>query len=499
MNLGSLLQANREAIARKWANALRSKSAARYKIHTLKEISALCTEAVDAYYLAIAKNDLTGIDHWAEKIAGLTLQNRMELSAVQNDCDLYRSIVTPIFVGGVQPKDLRRALARLNRCVTYTITRFSDFFETLYHKEIKEYADTLEQKVIKGSRELAEAEAKYLVLVEEINDGYFVELDQKIVFANRAFCKMHGYEKEEVIGLHFTELIARESLDRIRTLQTQRLRGEEVINEYTHFRRHKDGTSLPTETKAEVIQFQGRLATFGICRDISERIKMEQRVRDAENLAHIGQLATSLAHEIRNPLSSIKMCIQFALDGFLDGSDEKESLEISAKEIHRLERILSEMLDLARPVSLTPQATSANDIVSSSLLLLQHRFREKKITVVKKLSDELPSVSVDAGKIEQAMLNVLLNAVEAVDELGEVTVTTEVSEDQQHVFIKVSDDGPGIHPEDILCLFDPFFTKKKNGTGLGLFNVKKIIEAHNGTVSVIDSHKGLSLLIALPA
>lgn len=497
MNIASLLSVNREKIINKWAITLQLKFRERYRIHTREHTAGICAEGVDASYRAIVRGDFSEIDRWAEKIAGLTIDTHMQLSAVQNDCDLYRAIVVPILVKGLQPKQLSTALKKLNLCAGYTITRFSDYFEALYHKEIREYADNLEQKVIMRSRELAESETKYRILVEEINDGYFVNLDDKIVFANKAFCQMHGYERREVIGRNYIDLVALESVDRTRSFYERRLNGEGVPKQYTYFRRHNNGSSLPTENKVEMIQFQGKQAVAGICRDITERIRMEQKIRDSENLARIGQLTSSLAHEIRNPLSSIKMSIQLAMDAMPDDQEEKRGLEISTREMHRLEGILSEMLDFARPLSVDLRLAAINDIVRSSLLVLDNRLKEKSITVKENFVQKLPAAYLDEGKIEQALINLLLNAIEAVPEGGRIRVRTG-TEGPQKVWIRIADNGPGVDSGDLLCLFNPFFTKKKNGTGLGLFNVKKIVEAHKGTVTASRSHKGLVLTVLLP-
>ena len=128
--------------------------------------------------------------------------------------------------------------------------------------------------------------------------------------------------------------------------------GKDAKDLYIYFRRHKNGNIFPTENKVKRIFYQGEYAVAGICRDITERVETERRIRESERLAHIGKLTTSLAHEIRNPLSSVKMNSQIILKKLRFDGNDKRRMEIIVHEISRLERILDEMLDFARPVKL---------------------------------------------------------------------------------------------------------------------------------------------------
>ena len=248
--------------------------------------------------------------------------------------------------------ELLEALDRLNVCLSYTITRFSNYFQSLQEKQIRDYAQDLEHDVEKRTKELAESEAKYRVFIEEINDGYFVNQNGTIVFANQAFCDIHGYTLSEVIGEPYETFIAPESVAEVRRLYEARGVDKRARDLYTYYRLHKNGSKLPTENKVKLITYQGEIAAAGICRDITERTEMERRVRESERLAHIGKLTTSLAHEIRNPLSSVKMNIQILLKNVAFNGNDKRRMEIMATEISRLERVLAEMLDFARPLRL---------------------------------------------------------------------------------------------------------------------------------------------------
>ena len=171
-----------------------------------------------------------------------------------------------------------------------------------------------------------------------------------------------------------------------------------------------------------------------------------------------------------------------------------------AQEIPRLEKILEEMLDFARPVGLDLQAVSVNDLVESSLEVIEAKIREKEISVKKDLSTKINSVLMDREKMEQAIINVLLNSIEVLPDQGEIEIeTTEEDEPARVIRIEISDNGPGVKEGELPYIFDPFFSKKKKGTGIGLTNVKKIVEAHGGTVNAsLQQPTGMRLSLMIP-
>lgn len=499
MTLDTVLTRNRGKIIRKWSNALFTRSGERYGKRPLGELRALTSQATDANYCVLVNNDFSKIDAFIERITRLRLDSGFTLSEVQKAFNLYRTFLVPVLVEALPRKELTPALKKLNDCLSHTITKFSDYFQALHEKQVREYAENLEQEVVKRTGELSESEASYRVLVEDINDGYFVNQSGRIIFANRAYCEMHGYTVDEVLGRPYIDFVAPESIDKVQSYSERRLTHKDVPDQYTYLRLHKDGSPLPTENKVKLVLYQGEYASAGICRDITERVKMEQRIRESERLAHIGQLTTSLAHEIRNPLSSVKMSIQILLRTMKFNGNNKRTMEISAKEIARLERILAEMLDFARPIKLKLTAAAINDIIESCLDILEPRIKEKNIVVKRKLGYKVLPAFLDRDKIEQAIINILLNAIEVLPAKGKIYIVTKPEgAEQPGIRMEISDNGPGVSREDLPYLFDPFFSNKKKGTGLGLSNVNKIVEAHGGTVTALPRAQGLCLRITLP-
>ncbi len=486
MNIAEILTLNRERIIGQWVHRLHTEVSERYSHRPTEELYDSVSKANDGNSAVLLHDDYSKIDAHIEWITKIRLEGGFSLSEVQNAYELYRTVLAPILVEELDHAELLQALRRMNTCLLYTIKKFSNYFQSLREKEIREHAENLECEVEKRTKELAESESKYRVLVEEINDGYFVNQDSRIVFANQAYCELHGYSPQEMLGKPYKELVAPESLSMVRRLYENRMAGEDTKDLYIYLRRHKNGNALPTENKVKRILYRDQEAVAGICRDITERIETENRIRESERLAHIGKLTTSLAHEIRNPLSSVKMNSQIILKNTNFSGNDKKRMEIIVNEISRLERILDEMLDFAKPVKLSLEPASINNIVDSCLEIMDARIREKKIIVKKLYARRLPQTLVDHEKIEQAMINILLNAVEVLPEGGHIEISTkQLRTDGRALRVEISDDGPGISTEDLPYIFDPFFSNKKKGTGLGLFNMRKIIEAHGGVGNVM--------------
>lgn len=499
MNIRRILDENRDAIVTQCAHAILEQCGQRYSQQSFEQLTQATLELVGANFAAIVKDDFSEIDSFIERITSLRLASGFTLSEIQHAFDIHRIVLVPILAKELSGSRLIEALNKLNFCLSYTIRKFSDYYQDLHEKRLREYAHRLERQVARRTRELSASEAKYRTLVEEMNDGYFISLKGRVVFANIAFCDMHGYKLQEVIGRAYLDFVAPESPEMMNSIFSERSGFRKIPDQCTYNRMHKDGRSLPTENKVKIMRYRNRLAVAGVCRDITERIKMERRVREAENLAHIGQLTASLAHEIRNPLSSIKMSIQMALQTIEFDKSDLETMEISAREIVRLENILSEMLDFAKPLSLNLEKGSVNEVIDSALDLLNIKIREKNITVKRRFSKRIPRVSLDREKMEQVTINIVLNAVEELPAGGTILITTKYKRaNKSEVCLNFSDNGPGMNQETALYAFDPFFSKKKKGTGLGLANVKKVIEAHGGTVAIERAIAGFSLSVKLP-
>ena len=217
----------------------------------------------------------------------------------------------------------------------------------------------------------------------------------------------------------------------------------------------------------------------------------------AERLATAGKMATSFAHEIRNPLSSMRMLSQLLKQKPELTEEQRQSLQYILEEIERIDTIVKGMMDFARPTSLKPVKQPLEPILRDVLALMQANLTHHKIELQLDFTSDLPEFEFDPDKIKQAFMNVVLNSMEAMPQGGILTVSTSKVDDG--VSIEVADTGVGIPENDMPHLFEPFFTSKDKGTGLGLANVKRIVEEHDGTVAIESTlGEGVTVSIWLP-
>ena len=218
----------------------------------------------------------------------------------------------------------------------------------------------------------------------------------------------------------------------------------------------------------------------------------------AERLATAGKMSASFAHEIRNPLSSMRMLAQMLMQKpEMSEEQHQQSLRYILEEIERIDTIVKGLMDFARPAALALTQQPLTPVLQAVLALMAANLAHHKIQLVLDLLPETPEIQFDSDKLKQAFMNVVLNAMEAMPQGGVLKVSTTIDEDR--VGIKVVDSGVGISAEDLAHLFEPFFTKKTRGTGLGLANVKRIFEEHGGNVEIESTlGEGTTVLMWLP-
>jgi PAS domain S-box-containing protein len=350
-------------------------------------------------------------------------------------------------------------------------------------------------------KDMKESERKYKTLVEDINDGYFVCQNDRIVFANDAFLRMYGYERAEALGQDFEVFISPECVQGVRQMVTSQILGMSRLENVEFLRCHKDGRKLPTELKISLSEFEGTPAMIGIARDISERKRLEHQVLENERLASIGKLSTTLAHEIRNPLSAIKMTIQILSKNLKVQGFDKKRFDIALTEIKRLDHFLQDMLHFARPVKMKKELNSVSDIISECVELLADKLRSRNIHVSCRKPRRITKVPLDFAKMQEVFLNIMLNSMDAMPQGGEICINVEHldAEAGRPIQVELRDTGTGIAAEHLPSIFEPFFSTKTEGAGLGLSNVKRIIEAHDADIEVISRvNYGTSIKIRFP-
>lgn len=245
-----------------------------------------------------------------------------------------------------------------------------------------------------------------------------------------------------------------------------------------------------------------------ICGDISERKRLESELTRAQRLTLAGEMAAELAHEIKNPLAGIKGAIDVLIERRAGDDPERDVLKNVSYEIVRIERLVSSMLDRARPKSLKLERQSLTETISRAIALARseaasnHR-RARRITINSELPAEPLIFLHDPDQIEDAVLNLIINALEAIEkENGQIIVSLNVARagGERSVVIEVADNGRGIAEADLQKIFAPFYSMKENGTGLGLAAVRRIASAHGGNCEVSSiPGRGSTFRIYLPS
>ncbi|RJQ70001.1 MAG: histidine kinase [Desulfobacteraceae bacterium] len=233
-----------------------------------------------------------------------------------------------------------------------------------------------------------------------------------------------------------------------------------------------------------------------------ELARSRESLLQAEKLAMVGKLAAGMAHSIRNPFTSVKMRL-FSLNRSLELNDEqKEDFQVISEEIRHIDTIVQNFLEFSRPPKLKMQVLSPSSVVDMAVQLLQHRLKSYDVAVTVERGQTLPEVSVDPEQLKEVLVNLIINACEAMVNGGQINITERTATDDQGkpmIELQVTDTGPGI-PENLTGkVFQPFFTTKEEGTGLGLSIVERIIHEHGGKIR-LEPNKGLGakFIITLP-
>ena len=353
------------------------------------------------------------------------------------------------------------------------------------------------QKYYLVDRTLGQMKSYLENVVDSMADG-LISLDNqwRIVTMNRQAAAMFGVQLETAQGQPFGEVLGEGNEPFLEAARVAVIRDQELDLG------SRRGETVPVALSAAPLKDE-RGEDMGLViliRDRREIRELKENIRRSERLASLGRLAAGVAHEIRNPLSSIRGFAQFFLNRFRGQPEEEEYAGIMVKEVDRLNRVITELLDFARPRELHREPASLPKIIDYDLQLLAMELAAKKVVVEKKYADDLPPVQVDQEQISQALLNLLLNALDAVEEGGKIFIGLYAEPRRRGIDIMVADNGRGIPPEDREKVFEPFYSTKRKGTGLGLAIVNQIVEGHGGEVKVEGrAEGGTVVIVSLPA
>lgn len=337
------------------------------------------------------------------------------------------------------------------------------------------------------------AEKELENIFESISDlVYFVSEDYVIKNINEAVSRKLGKPREEIIGKKCYEVFHGTTepwaeCPHQKTVEMRKAFVEEVEDPYM------GGTFITSSSP--IFETSGNfIGTVNVVSDITELRNLRERLVKAERMAALGEVAARVAHEIRNPLVSLGGFAR-RLRNKLDGNLQ-EYAGIIEKEVERLERILNEILSFVKETKIVKETVDSYKLLDGIIALIRTEIDEKGITLINEYQEPF-EINVDSNRIREAILNILTNAVHAVNSNGTISVKTYV-EDNTCV-IEIKDTGAGITHEDLPFIFDPFFTTKKTGTGLGLTIAHRIIEDHGGSIEVESKEgKGSIFRIFIP-
>ncbi|MCX7797117.1 MAG: PAS domain S-box protein [Melioribacter sp.] len=385
-------------------------------------------------------------------------------------------------------------LGYVDEIIEQVLVRYAMLLQEAKMKELKYERDRLFYKL--------ELSQQYLKNILHTSDSAIMMVDEneRFIAWNKGAERIFGYTEEEVIGKPSSFLLpeGEKYQEELRQIQEEVQKGATKILETE--RKTKDGRIL--SVKLIVSRLPGSNGSYSgrsiIIKDFTEYKKLQAQIDQSEKLAVIGQLAAGVAHEIGNPLASISSLVQIlqrkSQDPFLT-----EQLSYIKENIDRISRIVRELVDFSRPPSYERAMHDITDIVKTALGIVKYDKRVKNVKFETELKSELPTINVAADQILQVFVNILINALDAINGTGTIKVKT--YNDQENIYVEITDNGCGMDEKTMEKIFDPFFTTKEvgKGTGLGLSVSYGIIKQYNGEILVKSKlNEGSTFTVKLP-
>ena len=331
-------------------------------------------------------------------------------------------------------------------------------------------------------------------VVESMANG-LISLDSKgaVTTINQAAQELVGISQAEAKSLEIDGLLPEHTVEIRDVLENNHT----ILNKEIVYQ-HSDGSAIPVNLSATQVKDEGgvKLGVVILLHDMREMVELQERAKRAEHLASIGRMAATVAHEIRNPLSSIRGFAQFFANLFGEKTEERTYALAMMEESNRLNRVVSELLDYARPLELKIEPTSIETLFLDIVRRLELEQSTSCIEIIQEIQPDMPIVKLDHDRILQVLLNLTRNSIDAMPNGGKLILSAVWLTERNSVQIGVQDTGEGIPQADLRRLFEPFFTTKTRGAGLGLAVVRKIVDAHDGEVEV-KSEEGVGTHVIL--
>jgi PAS domain S-box-containing protein len=377
---------------------------------------------------------------------------------------------------------------------------------SVLRKQQRRMSESERQHEAERTEDLRRSELRYRSLFESNPQPMWVFDEETLAFlaVNDSAIRHYGYTRDEFLGMTLRDLRLPEDVPAL----LESLANDGNYNEKSGPWKHKrkDGSLIDVEVATHALDFDGRKAALVSVTDVSERMasaaqvrQMQDRLMHNEKIAALGRVAAQVAHEVKNPLAGLRL-YSLHLKSKVAGKLSDAELDIVNKiadGIGRLTETTEQILSFARPINMNLTGADLNRIVTDASQLLEPQSSANQITVELKLAESLPAVMLDEASIHAALMNLMLNAIQSMPSGGLLVVQTEAR--GHHVLVTIRDTGKGMSDEQIKNVFEPFYTTRSQGLGLGMPYAKKIIEQHRGTIGVESREgHGTSIEIELP-
>lgn len=341
------------------------------------------------------------------------------------------------------------------------------------------------------------SEKSYKNLLDSLPSTIIIHKDQRVIYVNDlAVTMFRAPNREALIGKPTLELVTPKYAEQLKKRTKAASSGIKPLKNIEYKLKRQDGTTMDFEVSSLKIIFEGVEAVLSIGKDITEKNEQtDQLLQKSEKLALLGQMAAGIAHEIRNPLTSIRGFVQL----FKGDQDQNVYYDIVLSELDRINGIVGEFLFLSKPTTTAMQERDVKKLINDVVPLIQTQTILSNIQIGMEYESNLPYVYCDENQLKQVFLNILKNATEAMPNGG--TIDLKVKKGKvKGVLIQIADQGVGIPKERIPKLGEPFYTTKEKGTGLGLMTCYKIIENHKGQLQIeSEVNQGTTVQIFLPS
>jgi len=481
-----------------------------YSTRTREELRGTITVYIEGIIEHIEHKQDEKLRQFVVDIAQFRSSLEFKLSEVQHAFMIGRSIILQLLIeqrkNGVDsmPLEIMQNIELVNESFDWMIRLFSETYQELQLEKLKATTEAL-ARAAEETKYFRQRQYFFTAVNDSADAIIYLDKDDVIRSWNQGAELIFGYKPQEIITKSFDVLMPEELL-RKRELKwiAEQIAEKGFIRNYETERVRKDRTRIAVDlTRTLIRDEKGQVVgSSAVIRDISQRKQMEAKLLQAERLALLGKMAAQVAHEIRNPLSSINLNLELLRDEIREYRQSRQTDETDEllgaiqSEVDRLSLFVDEYLYFVRPPQSDKQPEQINHILDKLLQSLNEELKVKDINITKDFAEDLPEVEIDESQIRRACLNILRNAIEAMPEGGILNVRTKREGNANKILI--SDTGTGITAEQLEKIFLPFYSTKEMGTGMGLPLVQQILQNHGGTVNCYSVYgKGTTFIIQL--